>query len=62
MSVTKSDSDKLDKILKTFLQINKRMDNFENKLEGFNTRLTSLNQKLMIDTMSEKVKLIIKRM
>ena len=22
------------------------MDNFENKLEGFNTRLTSLNQKL----------------
>ena len=62
MSVTKSDSDKLDKILKTFLQINKRMDNFENKLEGFNTRLTSLNQKLMIDTMSEKVKLITKRM
>ena len=58
MSVTKSDSDKLDKILKTFLQINKRMDNFENKLEG----LTSLNQKLMIDTMSEKVKLIIERM
>ena len=46
MSVTKSDSDKLDEILKTLLQINKRMDNFENKLEGFNTRLTSLNQKL----------------
>ena len=42
MSVTKSDSDKLDKILKTFLQINKRKDNFENKLEG----LTILNQKL----------------
>ena len=46
MSVTKSDSDKLDEILKTLLQINKRMGNFENKLEGFNTRLTSLNQKL----------------
>ena len=46
MSVTKSDSDKLDEILKTLLQISKRMDNFENKFEGFNTRLTSLNQKL----------------
>ena len=46
MSVTKSDSNKLDEILKTLLQINKRMDNFENKLEGFNTCLTSLNQKL----------------
>ena len=38
MSVIKSDSDKLDEILKTLLQINK---NFENKLEGFNTRSTS---------------------
>ena len=46
MSVTKSDSNKLDEILKTLLQITKRMDSFENKLEGFNTRLTSLNQKL----------------
>ena len=62
MSVTKSDSDKVDEILKTLLQINKRMDNFENKLEGFNTRLTSLNQKLDDRYNELKVISIIKHM